>query len=75
MPPGEGYIPWVEVADNDDLQVPAGMGPWKCHRDTEVILQISWSNPVNWLMLGPDLLKIKGTNYETGTTKLEGFLG
>ena len=26
-------------------------------------------------MLGPNLLKIKGTNYETGTTKLEGFPG
>ena len=53
----EYYLHLVEFAYNNNFQVYAGMSPFEILYVCKCNTPISWSSPVDRLMLGPDLLK------------------
>ena len=53
----EDYLHLVEFAYNNNFQVSAGMSPFKILYGCKCNTPISWSSPVDVLMIGPDLLK------------------
>ena len=53
----EDYLHLVEFVYNKHYQVSAKLSPFKILYGRKCNTPITWSNPVEWLMLGPDLLK------------------
>ena len=53
----EDYLHLVEFSYNNNFQVSIGMSPFKILYGCKCNTPISWSNLVDKLMLGPDLLK------------------
>ena len=53
----EDYLHLVEFAYNNNFQVFAGMSPFEILYGRKCNTPISWSSPVDRLMLGPDLLE------------------
>ena len=53
----EDYLHLVEFAYNNIFQVSAGMSPFEIVYGHKCNTPISWSSPVDRLMLEPDLLK------------------
>ena len=51
------YLHLVEFAYNNNFQVSASMSPFKILYGRKCNNPISWSSPVDRLMLGPDLLE------------------
>ena len=53
----EDYLHLVEFADNNIFQVSVGMSSFEILYGCKCNTPISWSSPVDILMLGPDLLE------------------
>ena len=53
----EDYLHLVEFSYNNNFQVSTGMSPFEILYGRKCNTLISWSSPVDRLMLGPDLLK------------------
>ena len=53
----EDYLDLVEFAYNNNFQVSTGMSPFEILYGWKFSTPISWSSPVDRLMLGPKLLK------------------
>ena len=53
----EDYLHLVEFAYNNNYQVSAKFSPFKILYGRKCNTHISWSNPVDRLVLGPELLK------------------
>ena len=53
----EDYLHLVEFSYNNNFQVSAGMSPFEILCGSKCNTPISWSIPVDILMLGPNLLK------------------
>ena len=53
----EDYLHLVEFAYNNNFQVSTGMSPFEILYGRKCNNPISWSIPVDILILGPDLLK------------------
>ena len=53
----EDYLHLIEFAYNNNFQVSTCMSPFEILYGCKCNTPISWSSPVDILMLGPDLLK------------------
>jgi hypothetical protein len=53
----EDYFPLVEFAYNNGYQASLKMSPFEVLYDRQCNTPVSWSNPVNNISIGPDMLK------------------
>ena len=53
----EYYLYLVEFVYNNHYQDSAKLNPFEIIYGRKCNTPITWSNPIDWLMLGPDLLK------------------
>jgi hypothetical protein len=53
----EDYLPLVEFAYNNGYQASLKMSPFKVLYGRQCNTPVSWSNPVNRISFGPDMLK------------------
>ena len=70
----EDYLHLVEFSYNNNFQVSAGMSPFEILYGRKCNTQISWSSPIDRLMLGPDLLEDMELTVKR-VQQLEGFPG
>ena len=53
----EDYLPLVEFTYNNDYQESLKMSHFEVLYGRQCQIQISWSNPVDKITIGPDMLK------------------
>ena len=53
----EDYLPLVEIAYNKGYQESLKMSPFESLYGRQCKIPISWSNPMDRITIGPDMLK------------------
>ena len=71
----EEYLQLVKFAYNNHYQASAKLSPFEILYGRKCNTLISWSNPLDRLMLGPNLLKELELNSETCIKKFENCSG
>ena len=68
----EDYLHIVEFSYNNNFQVSAHMNPFQILDGHKCNTSISWSSPIDRLMLGPNIIKYTKLTVKE-VTKSEGF--